>query len=86
MDFQLIATAASTLLAPFIPYFLKAGKDLGSKLVELVSQKGGELVGKKAQEVWEKLERKLGDDPEVQAARDDDLCSAREPATARDVR
>lgn len=68
MDFQLIATAVSTFLAPFTPYLIEAGKDMGNKLAELISEKGGEVAWKKAQELWGKIETTLGSDAEVKGA------------------
>lgn len=68
MDFQLIATAVSTFLAPFTPYLIEAGKDVGNKLAELISEKGGEVVWKKAQGLWGEIETTLGSDAEVKGA------------------
>ena len=68
MDAQLIATAVSTFLAPFTPYLLQAGKDVGNKLAALISEKGGDLLWQKAQELWAKITSTLGDDVEVQGA------------------
>ena len=68
MDFQLIATAVSTFLAPFTPYLIEAGKNVGNKLTDLISEKGGEAIWKKAQELWGKIETTLGGDAEVKGA------------------
>lgn len=68
MDFQLIATAVSTFLAPFTPYLINAGKDVGDKFAKLIIEKGGEAVWKKAQELWGRIEASLGSDPEVKGA------------------
>ena len=68
MDIQTIAVGVSAFLAPFTPYLIKAGQGLGSKLAELIAEKGGEAVWHQAEQIWRKLQAALGDDPEVQGA------------------
>ncbi len=68
MDIQLIATAVSTVLAPFTPYLIKAGQGLGNKLADLIAEKGGEAVWQQVEAIWGRIQAAFGEDQEVQSA------------------
>jgi hypothetical protein len=65
-----VETAAATvsLIAPFMPYLIAAGKAGGKKLTETIAAKGGEAAWDKAQALWGKIKEKFGDAPDVQGA------------------
>jgi hypothetical protein len=67
-DTTQIAGAAVTILAPFTPYLIDVGKTAGKKLAETIAAKGGEAAWKKAQDLWGKLTKHWGDDPEIKGA------------------
>jgi hypothetical protein len=64
---QVTATAVATL-APFMPFLVDAGKAVGLKFAEVISERGGEAAWNKAQALWSKLRSRFGDDPEVTSA------------------
>lgn len=68
MDIQLIATAVSTILAPFTPYLIKAGQGLGNKVADLIAEKGGEAVWQQVEAIWGRIQAAFGEDQEVQSA------------------
>lgn len=65
-----VETAAATvsLIAPFMPYLIAAGKAGGKKLTETIAAKGGEAAWNKAQTLWGKINEKFGDALDVQGA------------------
>jgi hypothetical protein len=62
-----VAAAAVTLLAPYTPYLLAAGKAGGKKVVETVAEKGGEEMWEKAQALWGKLKSYFSGTPQLEA-------------------
>ena len=64
---QITATAVATL-APFMSFFIDAGKAGGQKLAEVIAEKGGEAAWAKAQVLWSKLRTHFGNDTEVISA------------------
>src|SRR5947207_3022354 len=64
---QVTATVV-TALAPFMPFFIDAGKSAGLKLAEVIGEKGGEAAWDKAQALWGKLKERFGEDPELISA------------------
>jgi hypothetical protein len=67
---DIVETAATitTLLSPYTPYLKDAAKVAGTKLIEVVAQKGGEAGWNKAQEIWQKITGKVGEAPDLQNA------------------
>ncbi|MGA9350312.1 MAG: hypothetical protein WBW48_16130 [Anaerolineae bacterium] len=65
-DIGQTAAAVVTTLAPFTPFLIEVGKAGGKKLAEVMAEKGGEAAWKKAQALWDKLQTRFHDDPEVQ--------------------
>ena len=68
MDFQLIATAVTTILAPFTPFLLEAGKNAKKKLAEKLGETSGEVTWQKAQELWKKITSRFGNDQKIKGA------------------
>jgi len=67
-DIVQIATGVATVIAPFAPFLVEAGKVSGKKLAEVIAEKGGEAGWEKAQQLWNKIKARIGDDPEVTSA------------------
>lgn len=68
MDSGLIAASIVNFIAPFTPFLIDSGKEGGKKLLETISEKGGETAWNKAQELWEKLKLHFENDPKVKGA------------------
>lgn len=68
LDLAALAAAATTILAPYTPFLLQAGKAGSKKLAEVIAAKGGEAAWQQAQSLWNKLTSRLGDDLEVTSA------------------
>lgn len=65
MNIEQIATAVTTVLVPFTPFLIEAGKEGGKKLAEVIAEKGGEAAWEKAQRTWAAIKDRFGDDKEV---------------------
>jgi hypothetical protein len=66
-DVQLISAAVVQIIAPFMPYLLKAAKIGGIKVIEAIGEKGGEAAWNKAQDLWGNITRKYHGDDEINA-------------------
>ena len=51
-DITQISTAIVSLIAPFTPVLLDAGKAVGQKWVETVGEKGGEFAWNSSKMIW----------------------------------
>jgi hypothetical protein len=70
IDVALVAAGAVKILAPFLPYLMDVGKDAGKKLEEVIFEKGGDALWKKAQSLWIRItERYKRDDEMTDAAK-----------------
>lgn len=68
IDIREIVLATTAMIAPFTPFLVEAGKTGGKKLAEVIAEKGGEEVWKKAQLLWRKIKSQFGNNSEVQSA------------------
>jgi hypothetical protein len=62
MDFVSVATAAVSLLSPFLPRLIALGGELGGKIKDAVVDTGATELGKQAKNVWDKITGSFGDD------------------------
>jgi hypothetical protein len=67
-DITHLTAAIVTLLAPYTPYLLEAGKAAGQKWIETIAEQGGEATWNKAKVIWEKIHTHFGDDTKVKGA------------------
>jgi len=65
IGFVEIATAAASLLAPYLPYAIKAGQAVGGAIVAEVEKVGGEAAWNKAEAIWNKIKEHFKDKPEL---------------------
>src|SRR5687767_4447699 len=63
MDPISIATAAVSLLSPFLPQLISLGSEVGGKIKDAIVDKGVSELGKQAQALWDKITGYLGNDP-----------------------
>jgi hypothetical protein len=68
MDFVQLATAAVSLLTPFMPYLVPLGKELKETVAEVIQKQGGAMVWQKAEEIWQKISVYFGNEEEFQDA------------------
>jgi hypothetical protein len=68
MDTAQVASAAVAAIAPFMPLLVELAEKGGEKFFRGIADRGGEIAWKVAQEVWNKIKVRLGDDPVVKGA------------------
>lgn len=68
MDIEVLTTTIVKILAPFTPFLVELGKDGSKKIVDVISEKGGEASWELAQKIWKKINSSLGEDPEIKGA------------------
>ena len=68
VDIGQVTATTVTILAPFMPFLVDAGKGAGLKLAEVIGEMGGEAAWKKAQALWGTLTSRFGNDPELASA------------------
>jgi hypothetical protein len=65
IGFVEIATAAASLLAPYLPYAIKAGQAVGGAIVAEVEKVGGEAAWNKAEAIWNHIKDHFKAKPEL---------------------
>jgi hypothetical protein len=68
VDFISLSASIVTVISPFMPYLKSLGKNVQKKLEDVIAEKGGNLVWKKAETLWSKLKNIFQDDPEIEGA------------------
>lgn len=68
MEFEQIAIAATTLLAPYMPFLIELGKEGGKKLAETIAEEGGKAAWQRAEVVWAKIKEPANRDPKLNGA------------------
>ena len=74
-----LATAAVSLVAPFAPYLISAGKAGGKALAAAIGKKGGEAAWNKAKALWDRIAAHFSEAPALHGAA---LAVAAEPEDA----
>lgn len=68
MDIELIAASVVSTIAPFTPFLVETGKEGAKELAKKIAEKGGEAAWNKAQDLWKRINSRLGNDPKVKGA------------------
>lgn len=63
------ATVIATWIAPIVPYMWKGIVTGGKKFVETIGKKIGESTWNQAKKIWQKIEKKYGNDDEFKGIR-----------------
>lgn len=63
MDPISIATAAVSLLSPFLPQLISLGSEMGGKIKDAIVDKGVSELGTQAKALWDKITSYFANDP-----------------------